>query len=629
VSARLVNDALSFLWIAFRDFQRAWGRLLETDLFYKLVAFVLLTPLAGLILNLFVARSGSSVIADQDIFWFLIRPVGLIGLAVMGGVALAIVVLESACLMLIGFGELRESPIGAFAAIRRGLHSSSRIVLLTVRIVVVLLLTAIPFLIVIGLLYQQLLTQFDINYYLAEKPAEFKFVVVLATILIAVFAALVIRRLGSWALALPVLLLEAKTPKEALEESAERTRDRLPLVGLSLIGWAAFSLVLSAVPLALIDLLSGWIFPAVRNSMGAVTAAAGVLLTLFVVTQFLVTAIGASTLAMLLLRLWERSDVDPEHVVDLGETRAVSTWARNLKPGAAGILVVTIAALAGVATFGIIAVDRVRLVDDAVIIAHRGGALHAPENTLAAVDRGIIDGADYIEIDVQEDAEGRVVVLHDSDLRRVGATGLRIWEAAPSDLAEIDIGSWFDSQYRDQRVPTLEEVLELCRGRAKVIIELKYYGHDDRLEEKVSEIVERLDMGSEIVVMSLKYDMVKKMKSIRPDWTTGLLTAKAIGKLTALEADFLAVNTGMARMPFVRSAHAVGKDVFVWTVNDALGMSVMMSRGVDGIITDDPALARAVLAWREELNPAERAMLALAYWFGIDPPTADVKTDGG
>ena len=629
MSARLVDEALSLLLISFRDFQRAWGRLLETDLFYKLVAFVLLAPLAGLVLNLFVARSGSSVIADQDIIWFLIRPVGLIGLAVMGGIVFAIVALESACLMLIGFGELRDSPIGAFAAIRRGLRSGTRIVQLTFRIVVVLLLTAIPFLVVIGLLYQQLLTQFDINFYLAERPAEFKFVVVLAILLTAVFAVLVIRRLGSWVLALPVLLFEARTPREALEASVERTRDRLPLVGLSLMAWAATALVLSAVPLGLINLLSEWVFPRVRTSMGAVTAAAGVLLTLFVITQFLVTAIGASTLAMLLLRLWERSDVDPENLVDLGEARPASTWARNLRPGTAGILVVTIAALAGVATLGIIAVDRVRLVDDVVVIAHRGGALNAPENTLAAVERGIVDGADYIEIDVQEDLEGRVVVLHDSDLRRVGGTGLRIWEAAPSELAEIDIGSWFDSQFRDQRVPTLEEVLELCRGRAKVIIELKYYGHDDRLEERVSEIVERLNMGSEIVVMSLNYGMVQKMKSIRPDWTAGLLTAKAIGKLTALEADFLAVNTGMATMPFVRSAHAAGKEVFVWTVNDALGMSVMMSRGADGIITDDPALARAVLAWREELNPAERAMLALAYWFGIDPPVADVKTDVG
>ncbi|MEJ2085641.1 MAG: glycerophosphodiester phosphodiesterase family protein [Acidobacteriota bacterium] len=629
MSTRLVDDALSLLWISWRDFQRAWGRLLETDLFYKLVAFVLLTPLAGLILNLFVARSGSSVVADQDIFWFLIRPVGLICLAVIGGIACAIVVLESGCLMLIGYGELRDCPIGAFAAIRRGLRSSTRVVRLTFHIVVVLMLTAIPFLVVIALLYLQLLTQFDINYYLAERPAEFKLAVVLAALLIAVFAALVIRRLGSWALALPILLFEAETPKRALEQSVERMRGRLPLVSLSLLAWSASALVLSAVPLGLVDLLSEWIFPNVRNSMTAVTAAAGVLLTLFVITQFLVTAISASTLAMLLLRLWEKSAVDPDRLVDLGETRAASTWIRNLKPGAVGIIVATIAALAGVAGFGIFAIDRVRLVDDVSIIAHRGGALHAPENTLAAIEQGIVDGADYIEIDVQEDAEGRVVVLHDSDLRRVGGTGLRIWEATPSELAEIDIGSGFDPRFHDQRVPTLEEVLELCHGRAKVIIELKYYGHNDRLEERVSEIVEGLDMESEIVVMSLKYDMVQEMKSIRPDWTVGLLTAKAIGNLTTLEADFLAVNSGMARMPFVRSAHRAGKEVFVWTMNDALGMSVMMSRGVDGVITDDPALARSVVAWRQELNPAERAMLALAYWFGIDPPTADVKTDVG
>jgi len=78
-----------------------------------------------------------------------------------------------------------------------------------------------------------------------------------------------------------------------------------------------------------------------------------------------------------------------------------------------------------------------------------------------------------------------------------------------------------------------------------------------------------------------------------------------------------------------RKAHARGKAVHVWTVNDALGMTLLASRGVDSIITDDPALAHKVIAWRQDLNPAERAILTLAYWFGITPPAADVATDVG
>ncbi|MGB5296109.1 MAG: glycerophosphodiester phosphodiesterase family protein, partial [Thermoanaerobaculia bacterium] len=156
----------------------------------------------------------------------------------------------------------------------------------------------------------------------------------------------------------------------------------------------------------------------------------------------------------------------------------------------------------------------------------------------------------------------------------------------------------------------------LCRGRAGVVIELKYYGHQVLLEERVAEIVDRMGMASDIKVMSLDYDGLKRMKAVRPEWTTGILTSVVMGDLTRMDVDFLAVNSGMANRRFVNSSHRAGKEVFTWTVNDALGMSAMMDLGVDSIITDDPQLARDVLAHRADLNPVERLLAGLAVYFG-------------
>jgi glycerophosphoryl diester phosphodiesterase len=155
-------------------------------------------------------------------------------------------------------------------------------------------------------------------------------------------------------------------------------------------------------------------------------------------------------------------------------------------------------------------------------------------------------------------------------------------------------------------------VLLKVKGRGKVIIELKYYGHDVELEPRVARIVEETGMADDISVMSLKYPAIRKMHALRPDWPHGVLAATAIGDLAALEADFLAVNTGQVSLGLIRKAHAQGKKVYTWTVDDPLTMSRMISMGVDGLITNEPALARTVMDARNALSAPERLLVWLS-----------------
>ena len=83
----------------------------------------------------------------------------------------------------------------------------------------------------------------------------------------------------------------------------------------------------------------------------------------------------------------------------------------------------------------------------------------------------------------------------------------------------------------------------------------------------------------------------------------------AIGDLTAVDVDFLAVSTRLATGGFIRDAHRRDKEVHVWTVNDPVLMSTMMGRGADRIITDRPALARSVLQQRAEMSSLERLLV--------------------
>jgi len=115
---------------------------------------------------------------------------------------------------------------------------------------------------------------------------------------------------------------------------------------------------------------------------------------------------------------------------------------------------------------------------------------------------------------------------------------------------------------------------------------------------------------------------------MRPDWTYGILTSVNLGDATRFDVDFLAVNAVTATRGFVDRAHRAGMDVYVWTVNDPYLMSAMMSRNVDGIITDDPGLAREVLEIRSRMDPVQRLLVGIGSEIGVFSMTEeDQQTD--
>src|SRR5580700_6515840 len=122
-----------------------------------------------------------------------------------------------------------------------------------------------------------------------------------------------------------------------------------------------------------------------------------------------------------------------------------------------------------------------------LIIAHRGFSSRYPENTLASVDAALQLGVDFVEIDVQETGDGELIVFHDYRLNRICGGRGRVRHKT---LAEI--------QQLNPQVPTLREVLTTCRGRTRVLIEIKRA--DPR---KVAELIAKLHMEREVIVFAL------------------------------------------------------------------------------------------------------------------------------
>lgn len=622
----MMNNGVFSVWASLlRRLTSVWRPMFAVNLAYGALGIVLLAPLPGVVARLLMHLSGTDAIADQDIVRFLLTPYGIASFVLVLGIVVAIGALAQASLLFIGIEGTGRRP----SALDALLFATRRVVSIldfSVQLVARVLIRTVPFLAVGAATAWLLIGDHDINYYLAERPPAFWTAGTIIACLLAVMVVVVVRKLIGWSLALPLVLGAGISPRRSFAESERLVHGQRSMVLGVLVIWALIAVALGALVVALVRGLGALIVPGLFDTLPLLVIALGGLVALWVVLSFLATFFNAATFALGILELAERLGAP------IGSARA-SADALPARPSSAagGVIPRVAAALAGAAVVAVLTgawlVNGVELPDDVTVVAHRGAAGKAPENTLAALRQAIEDGADWIEIDVQETVDGEVVVVHDSDFMKLSGVPLKVRDGTLEQIRGIDVGSWFDPRFAGERVPTLREVLEMARGRSRVVIELKYYGYDHMLEQRVVDTVEATGMAADVAIMSLEYEGIRKIRALRPDWTIGLLAARAIGDLTALDTDFVAVNSGMANARLIRRAASNGKQLFVWTLNDPVSMSRMMTAGVDGIITDEPEMARMVIEQRAAMGPVERLLVHTAVLFGRPLPARVYRDD--
>jgi glycerophosphoryl diester phosphodiesterase len=142
---------------------------------------------------------------------------------------------------------------------------------------------------------------------------------------------------------------------------------------------------------------------------------------------------------------------------------------------------------------------------------------------------------------------------------------------------------------------------------------------DPGLVPAVIDLLGREDFLDQVVITSLDYAALKQVEGLEPRLPTGHIVTAAVGNVLRTEADFLSLNSARASTSLVRKAHAAGKDIHVWTVNKPEVMLRMIERGVDNIITDDPALLARVIEERKALSRPALLGLRLRALFDIPP----------
>ena len=234
-----------------------------------------------------------------------------------------------------------------------------------------------------------------------------------------------------------------------------------------------------------------------------------------------------------------------------------------------------------------------------IIFGHRGASKYAPENTIAAFNLALQQGAEAFELDTMLTADGIPVVIHDWTVdRTTNGTGM-VDHLKIEHLRMLDAGVRFSPAYSGEKIPLLEEVFTLFKYKALINIELKnYHNPSDNLPEIVIKLAKKMGVINQIIFSSFLSSNIRKIIRYYQEARVALLCSEGVTGFfqrstlfSSVSPDYVHPNFKDVNKLFMSKQQNMHRKVNVWTVNDEADMIRMFKLGVNGIITDDPKLA--------------------------------------
>lgn len=611
---------------ALRDHLRP---LIAYHLFFTLLASGLLLPGIAWTLTHILERFGRPVLTAAELLGLLLSPTGSLWLLLTIALTFLVLYLQQAGMMLLAVRPRDSRFRSAFVALWHVLHRLPALIGLIIAQVGTHLLLALPVVLALGGLFELMLGGLDTYYIKKVRPPVLWYYLAMAGPLVLLWAIAAARLYVRWILALPIVVLEHYSALPALRLSYHLTRRRtraLSLVVLTLL------LIIGALPVAastvfdaLLTPLLGWL----PDDHGMLVPAILAYATLYVLLTLAITFVGIAANALLSASLYLRLGQRQPHLAPSPPVAHSNrlAWAVEL-----GVLLFAMSQAWWI-------INSFELRDEVTIIAHRGSSLAAPENTLAAVNQAIADGADSVEIDVRLTADGEAVLYHDRSLRRLTGDPRDVTELTFEELRTFDLGSWFGDAFIGEPIATLAEALTATRGQAGLMIDMKPTrgGEADLVEAVLSALDEETAQrkacrealeapysvahcGAPEVFEDVRLAvgqpwLVEAIKQREPRLRLTLLAELIVpGTLERHGFDALGLRHNRINKDEIRLANHYGYELHAWTVNAPQEMSRMMDLGVDAIITDHPTRLAALVEQRAALSDGELLLVKLRNW---------------
>lgn len=236
--------------------------------------------------------------------------------------------------------------------------------------------------------------------------------------------------------------------------------------------------------------------------------------------------------------------------------------------------------------------------DNFTVWAHRGASAEAPENTLAAFGLALQRKADGIELDVHLSADGVPMVIHDETLERTSNGRGRVSAWSAGELQALDAGRWFSPAFSGERIPTLEQVLQLVGALARINIEIK----SAAAGAVVLALLQRYP-ETRALVSSFDHQLLARLRGVAPQLPLGFLVDSPWWRLRlrralASAAESFHPRQELVSRPLVQACHQAGLKVYPWTVDLPERQAELRRLGCDGLFSNLPGEAVAHLRRR-------------------------------
>ena len=567
--------------------------LIGFELLFKLLSLLFFTPIFLKSFTLIMKVTGYHYITLENVIPFLLKPITIVMLILLLFIIMLYSMFDIATIIVILDSSYQKKKIKMLEAIHISLKKCRNIFHIKNVSLIFLVLFLIPFL-NIGL-SSSVITTIKIPEFILDFIMKNK---LLLSLFLIAFLFLVIILLN-WIYSLHYFILEDVSFKEAKKKSKELSKKNhiKDILTLLLIQISIACLYLLFIIIGILLIL---VFNKIFGHLIVLKSIASTIIWIFLALSFifvslLSTPISYASISVMYylhkIKKQEKIKFIPieSKNQEVQETKKLKNIALTL-----GIFSIV---LGSIFTYGLykgnynLNIEYVRTLE---ITAHRGASVDYPENTMSAFIGAKNLGADWIELDVQQTKDGKIIVSHDTNLQRITGINKDIIDMNYSEIKELDAGSFFDKKFKEERIPLFEDVMKWAKANnMKLNIELKPTGKEKNFEKSVIDIINKYEYENYCVLTSQVYDVLEKAKDYDKNVKTVYVMSLAVGDIILLDkADSFSVEASNINKVLVKKVHNAGKELYAWTVNTEENINKMIDYNVDNIITDNITFAK-------------------------------------
>ncbi len=566
------------------------------ELLFKLLSLMIFTPLFISGFNLIMKLTGFTYLTIENIPKFLLNPITLVMLIILFLLMTLYTMFDITTIITILDNSYHKRKVKVMDVILVSLNKCKNIFKLKNIPLAFLVLFLIPFL-NIGL-SSNLVTTIKIPEFIMDFIVKNQTLLIIFSILIIILTIILLR----WIYALHYYVLEDLSFKEARRKSIELSKkhhlkDLLTLIVIQIILTIIYLLfiIIGILVIVLFNKLFGKII--ILKSITSTIIWIFIALS-FIIVTVLSTPISYASISVLfyLHKQDKKEKISQVLVLENKRNKKNHLILKRVVIGLGSLAFV----LAVLFTYGLykgkynLNIEYVRTLE---VTAHRGASVLYPENTLSAFKGAKELGADWVELDVQETKDGKIIIMHDTNFKRTTGVNKNTWEVTYDEIKNLDAGSHLDKKFKDERIPLLDDTIKWAsENNMKLNIELKPTGYEKDFEKLVVDIIKKYHFEDNCVITSQVYNVLENVKKYESSIETVYVMSFAYGDILSLkDADNFSIEASSITESLVKKVHKEGKQIYVWTVNTKENINKMIDLKVDNIITDDITLAKDII----------------------------------